>query len=64
MKIVNIGFKFELDFNSTASAFRVGVTETVGVGRIEVSTAVGDAVAVAVGTGWVAAFWINNFWFG
>ena len=56
MNIVSVGIEFELDSTSLVSAFGVGVTDAVGEGRKAVSHAVGEAIAVSVGTGWVAAF--------
>ena len=56
MNIVSVGFEFEVDSISTDSAFGVGVSDTVGEGGKEVSSAVGEAIAVSLGTGWEAAF--------
>ena len=54
--MIRVGFRLEPDPTSTAFAVGLGVAEPVGEGRTEVSLAVGEAVAVAAGIGWVAAF--------
>jgi len=56
MNIVSVGIELELDSVSNVSDFGVGVRDTVGEGRTAVSHAVGVAIAVSLGTGWVAAF--------